>query len=133
MGDDNKGTLLCRCLSLEYIVYLDWLILNHLSSPLESDRPSLVPERLKFIGDESFILGCFLKATNTARLLTLQLISKVPRLRVILAIARMSAHRLEAHRAGTIDVSQPGSRTLAERIELLRYTALDGKVSVGRR
>ncbi|KAF9643423.1 hypothetical protein BDM02DRAFT_1472159 [Thelephora ganbajun] len=50
----------------------------------------------------------------------LQLISKVPRLRVTLAIARTSTHRLEAHRAGFVDASQPGSRPLAERIELLK-------------
>jgi hypothetical protein len=45
---------------------------------------------------------------------------QVPRLRSILAIARRSAHRLEVYRAGFVDVSLPGSRSLTERVELLK-------------
>ena len=45
---------------------------------------------------------------------------QVPRLRIILAIARRSAHRLEVYRAGFVEVSRPGSRPLAQRAKLLK-------------
>ena len=45
---------------------------------------------------------------------------QVPRLRVMLAVARRSAHRLEVHRAGLVDVSRPGSRPLVQLVELLK-------------
>lgn len=50
----------------------------------------------------------------------LQSVSKDPRLRTILEIARSSMHRLEVHRAGMVEVSMAGSTPLAERSELLK-------------
>lgn len=45
---------------------------------------------------------------------------QVPRLRVLLEIARRSAHRLAVHRAGLVGASRPGSHPLAQRAELLK-------------
>lgn len=49
----------------------------------------------------------------------LQLLSEVPRLCHTLEKARRSTHRLEAYRAGMVDVTLPGFRSLSERAELL--------------